>query len=700
MLRGETASKGWALNLTKAQAEAPMRLQLAYSNAIVVAPEASRLQLLINDSAVIDTPVRSADGVANIQVDIPAGLLRAGRNDISLRARQRHRTDCTIESTYELWSAINAAQTFISSSDPSAAKLTTVEDLRTISADGTGRATIAIVAPGMSQSDISADVLRLAQAIALHLPLPDLDFVIDSAPSPEQEDASLRVFFGTHDEIDAPGVRVPSSSTGPVAAFAEGQASVPTFVVSGRNRSEWLSALDEVLAPIDRAAGTRRDTVITEAWHLPNAPMVYGGRELTFRELGIRSESFSGRSFSTSFQFAVPSDFYADSYGEAQILLDAGYAANVLPGSLINVYVNGSIAVSMPLNDQRGAILEQLPLRMTMRHFKPGLNEVTIAANLQTAEDEDEACTAVGLSDETPRLAIFNSSRFVIPDFARIGQHPNLAALGGTGFPYTRLTEPLPIYLERNDAATLSVAADLMARIALSAGRSVPVTLTNSPDALRDRDAIFISSVNAIPAPVFSQVKLSEEARTFWVASHGGVPVEGDATQADAELWRQQIGQGAWLDNIGQWFERKFELSLSQLRFAPGSEKPFVPSQPAQLLVAQGVNPAGNGVWTLFTAPDAMMLTDGVSAITKLPNWSRLSGRLATLDSDEQTINALPAKEQSLVLTRPLTLNNFRLIIANWLSTNILSYSVLLIFACILLGIATSSLLSRVGRRR
>lgn len=697
MLQGEIASRSWALHLTNAQASAPMRLHLGYSNAIVVAPEVSRLQLLINDSVVIETPIRSADGVGVIEVDVPAGLLRAGRNEVSLRVSQRHRTDCTIDSTYELWTSVNAAQTYLVSDDLSLSRLSAVEDLRAIAPDTSGRATIAIVAPGMSRNDIGADILKLAQTIALYQPLPDLNYVIDAAPSDEQENASLRVFIGERDELEALGVDLPAGATGPIATFAEQPDGIPTFIVSGQTRGEWLEALDGMLAPLDRSAGTRREAVTTEAWRLPNAPMIYGARELTFSELGVRSESFSGRNFSTSFQFSVPSDFYAGSYGEAQILLDAAYAQGVLPGSLINVYVNDSIAISMPLNDDRGAVLEKLPLRMTMRHFKPGLNEIRVVATLRTAEDE--ACAAAGLTGDQPRFAIFNSSRFVVPAFARIGQSPNLAALSGTGYPYSQAEQPVPVVTERNDAPTLSVAADLLARMALSAGRAMPVTLTTSIDTLRDRNAIFIGSINTIPSPVLSQVNVSEEARSHWVASHGGVPLATDAAQADPQAWREQMGARNWFRDIEEWFDRTFELNLSDLRFVPSSEPPFVPSRPAQVMVAQGINPAGNGVWTLVSAPDTQMLQEGVSAISRLPNWTRLSGRLANLDNDEETISALPATTQKFVETQPVSINNFRLIVANWLSSNILSYSLVLVATCFLVGIATSALLSRSGRR-
>lgn len=62
-------------------------------------------------------------------------------------------------------------------------------------------------------------------------------------------------------------------------------------------------------------------------------------------------------------------------------------------------------------------------------------------------------------------------------------------------------------------------------------------------------------------------------------------------------------------------------------------------------------------------------------------------------------VSALPATTQKFVETQPVSINNFRLIVANWLSSNILSYSLVLVATCFLVGIATSALLSRSGRR-
>lgn len=697
-LPGENAARSWALHLTAAQAASPARLHLAYRNAVVVAPEGSRLQVRLNEVTVLDIPVRSADGLTDIVAELPENLMRAGRNEVAVRVRHRHRTDCTIESTYELWTEIDAARTYLSFSDPAAGALSSFEDMRAIGADAQGRARISIVAPAMAHGDIRADIMRLVQAVALYMGLPNLEFTIDAAPSPTDHDATLRVLVGSGEELTELGWNL--STGGPVAAFLPPGAAQgpPTLMVSGRSREDWLVALDQMLMPVDRPAATRREALTTEAWRMPNAPMIYGRRDLSFAELGIRSEQFSGRRYATGFQFAVAADFYADSYGEARILLDAAYSDAVLPGSQINVYVNGTVAASMPIASQRGAILNRLPVKLTMRHFKPGLNDVVIEANLLT--EQDAVCLPGATADDWPRFAIFDTSRFAVPDFARIGQRPNLTAMAGTGYPYNLVERPVSIVVERGDAGSLSAAADLLARMALSAGRSIPVSFTVSADTARGQDAIFLGAINGIPAGVLAQVGVADESRTSWPASHGRAPTGSGADQTNAEAWRRQMEGSDWLSEIGDWLSRTFDLTLDMLRFAPAAESAFTPSRPAMLLVAQETNPAGNGVWTLVAAPDGAMLREGTGALAEQSNWNRLSGNMATLESDLETVNAMPVASSSFIQTQPPSLSNYRLIAANWLSANILSYSLLLVAACVFLAIATSALLSRLGRKR
>lgn len=697
MLAGESASRGWALHLTAAQASSAARLHLGYRNAVVAAPESSRLQLVLNNAVIVDEAVRSADGFSSVDVDIPAGLLHAGRNELRVTARHRHRTDCTIASTYELWTEISGARTFLSFADPSANAFVGPGDLRALAPDAEGRIRVEIVAPAMERNDMTADLLLLAQAVALHVNRSNLEFSIAGAPSSGPDRPSLRVLLGSADELSTLAGGAAGDAQGSFAGFLPAAGEVPTFVVSGRDREEWAAAITRMLAPVDRAAGTRRDTVVTEAWQIPDAPMIYEQRSLTFAELGIASEEFSGRRYMRSFAFAIPPDFYAGSYGEARLLLDAAYSAAVLPGSAINVYVNGSNAASTPLTERGGAILQQFPVKVTMRHFRPGLNEIAIEADLVTAQDE--ACLPGASASDTPRFAMFDTSRFVIPDFGRIGQLPNLAATAGTGYPYSLADEPVAIMLDRDRGTSLSAAANVLARIAMSAGRSIPVSSTISTDAARARDAIFIGAINSLPPGVLAQVGIAEESRATWLPASGPGAGGQAADRTSIDDWRRQMNRPG-LRDVEDWFSRTFGITIDMMRFAPGDDEVFTPSPDDTLLVAQGVSPAGNGVWTVIAAPTGEALAAGACAIADHRMWSRLSGRVSAVGSDMETVTSKPVATFSFVQSQEPTLGNYRLIAANWLSANILSYSLLLVLACVLLGIGTSGLLSRLGRRR
>ncbi len=69
-------------------------------------------------------------------------------------------------------------------------------------------------------------------------------------------------------------------------------------------------------------------------------------------------------------------------------------------------------------------------------------------------------------------------------------------------------------------------------------------------------------------------------------------------------------------------------------------------------------------------------------------------------DDAKKVIAALPATRTKLIETQPFSIANYRLIGANWLSTNILSYAVLFVGSSVVLGLATAALLSNLGRRR
>jgi cellulose synthase operon protein B len=694
---GETDRRSWAM--TEDQAASANRLDLGYRNAVVVAPEASRLFVTVNGVTILDHAVQAAEQVRQVSIELQPGVFQTGRNEIAVHAVHRHRTDCSIQSTYELWTELDAARTFLTygTQMPGAS---VAEDIRALGSDTEGNAEVVIVAPALARSDVGADIVRLAQTVALSANFANPKFSIMSDRVAASAEPALTVVLGTVDEVSALGLS-PGQIDGPTSALMRDDAGAPVLLVTGRDRPDWLAALDQLARQVDRPAGSERAALVTEAHRTPNAPMIYSGRSIGFGELGIGSEQFAGRRYTRSFQFAIPSDFYAGSYGQARILLDAAYTAEVLPGSLINVYVNGNIATSLPIQTRRGAVLRQYPIKVTMEHFRPGANTVLLEVDLLT--QADEVCAPGTPTTTTPRFALFESSSFEIPQFARIAQVPSLPAVAGTGYPYPLSADAVPLVIGRSNAANLSAAATFLSRVAMLSGRIVPVEITSSPELARERSAIFVGTPASLPAGVLEQVGVDPQAAARWAPIHA-VPTlagPGDERPVTMEEWRGQT-EGSFLErglrNFTDWLGNTFDLTTAMLRFAPEEDPPYVPDQSDALLVAQGLSPVGTGTWTVIAAPDEAGVDRGVRSLVDPQNWSRLAGHLTAYPASDEPVRVL-AGGGSFIQSQPPSLANYRLIVANWLSTNILSYALALIAACLLLGIATSRLLARLGRR-
>jgi hypothetical protein len=76
-----------------------------------------------------------------------------------------------------------------------------------------------------------------------------------------------------------------------------------------------------------------------------------------------------------------------------------------------------------------------------------------------------------------------------------------------------------------------------------------------------------------------------------------------------------------------------------------------------------------------------------------------MGGKITTFRGSQET-HVVSADTTRFVATRPFSLANMRLVLANWMSSNIGIFALTLLVACIGLGIGTSLVLGRLGRRR
>jgi cellulose synthase operon protein B len=700
-LNGEIEQRAWSIHLTAEQAEQGARLHAAYQNSVFVAPETSRLTITINDVPIASEPISSSEQVSERGFDIPAGVLKAGANIIRFGASQRHRTDCTIESTYELWTQIDPQRTYISFGGPVARQFGRLDDLRAVGVDGQGRTRFRIIAPSLDQLGATDTLMRLAQGLALVGGMPNQSFTFRRQADGDLQPGEIAVFVGTSEELRAvmPSLN-PTSDNAAVASFVDypGTSRTSALVLSGPSWPAIAGLIDSFVASLDGTSTQRREMLATDTWRGMDTPFLFSDTTLDFASLGVPSQEFSGRLFRTNFTIGVPADFYANAYGEAQILLDAAYVPDVLPGSHIDIFVNGNIASTVPITSSGGAVLRQLPIKLTLRHFRPGVNTITIEAALRTASDA--SCAPGTIGEERPRFALFGTSQFHMPDFARIAQVPNVAATAGIGFPYFLEQERTSLFLGRIDEPTLSAAATFLGKIATASHRVIPLDVTISAARIAGRNAFFVGAISDVPQNILSQLKIDQDARNNWSPDTPGHPISTPGLSL--QDWQQRAGSnfiGEQLTAVSDWAKENFDLSLSTLRFAPTAEDAYKPPRSARLLVAQESDPTNTGTWTAVLAPDSATLEQGMRDVSARQEWEKLHGSISIYSGPQQEMGSLPVNWFRFMPTHEITLGNARLIAANWLSDNIMSYALLLVAGSILLGLATGGLLSLLGRR-
>ncbi len=700
-LNGEIEQRSWSVYLTADQAGRAAKLHVAYQNSIFVAPETSKLTITINDVVVAAEPIASAEKPAERVFEIPAGLLKAGGNMVRFGTSQRHRTDCTIESTYELWTDVDPSKTYLSFDGANDRRLGTLDDLRAVGVDGRGNTRFRIIAPALDQLGATDTLMRLSQGLALIAGMPNQSFAFSRQASGEIQPGEVAVFIGTTDELrTALPNFAPSNNSSAAASFVDypGSSGVSSLVLSGPSWPAIDNLIDSFVASLDGRSTQRLNTLSTENWHGMDTPLLFSDTVLDFSALGVPSQEFTGRLFRTSFTIGIPADFYANAYGEARILLDAAYTPDVLPGSHLDIFVNGNIASTVPITSEGGAILRHLPIKLTLRHFRPGVNTITVEAALRTAADA--VCAPGASGEEKPRFAIFGTSQFHMPDFARIAQVPNVAATAGIGFPYFMGQDPVSLFLGRIDEPTLSAAATFAGKIASASHRVIPLNVTMSAARMAERNALFVGGISEMPLNVLSQLKIDQDSRNSWspeitpqTVTPSGISLQDWQQRSDGNFLSRQF------EELSQWAKDNYDLSLSALRFAPPTDELYKPPKSAHLLVAQESDPTGQGTWTAVLAPDSAQLNDSMQQISAREEWEKMSGRIAVYSGAEEDMGSVPVSWFRFMPTQELSFSNARLITANWLSDNIMSYALLLAAGSVLLGLATGGLLSLLGRR-
>ncbi|MDR6955901.1 hypothetical protein J2X65_005288 [Ancylobacter sp. 3268] len=728
---GEVASRAFVIYATQEEAARQATFLLSYLNAVVVMPESSRIRVTINGQAVVETPISSSQEPSRIAAPIPRGTLRAGANLIRIEVTQRHRTDCAVTASYELWTEINNEGTGIAYAGGRPTILGGLDDLAAIGFDARGATNIRVITPG-SVENSSPRVLRAIQGLALRGLFPNPAVTIADGAAGPAPTGTLNVVIGSAAELPRLMANpMAEARQRPVANLVEdSRLGTPTLVLSGPTAADVDRAIDR----LNDFVLNQTDAIQTATSFAPNAPLFNGARTVRLAELGVTTQEFSGRRLRVEFQIALPADFFAEFYGNATLLLDVAFTAAVRPGSHVDVYVNQQIASNLPITTRGGGLMQHQPMQIPLRNFRPGINHLWLEVVLDT--ESDARCLPGATLPGDSRFVLFDSTEFAMENFARIGTVPNLAALTADAFPYGLAGPPTAVVLARQNATTLATAATLLARLARAHGRPLPLDVSPAAATLGERNALFIGDIDQIPASVLDQVGISASTRSNWVVSAGDDAAAGTdnadnydgvlerfrarqsggtggaATAAGTaddtntpevyERWRNAVQNTGALralaDSFEGWLKRTFSISFESLRINQGQRTLYEPPPRTSVLMAQGNSPNDAAVWTLVTGRTSETLAGGMTQLVSDRTWNRIGGQAVALQSASGEVERREVNSHRFIVTTPLSIANIRMISANWLSTNIVPYALMLMIVSLVLGITTFLMLRRLGR--
>ena len=727
-LTGEIDSRQWTVFLTEAQANSQADFELQFINSVVVTPEYSELGISMNGVSVYRTPIDASDAPRTDTFIIPDGVLRPGTNTIRMEARQAHRVDCSVEATYELWTSILPFGTGFRFADPDAGAITSIADLPAIGAGPDGKTLIHVIDLFDSSPETLQNYIDAVQTVSLlgRFPHPVVDLT-DQPLTLTDPSGHLVLIVGTADRIEETlGFKPERASDGPVFDVISSNGTlVPIVVASGPDTAAVKAALASAAerASMDFEAIS---VVPTSPWSSPNAPLLEHGRSVTFADLGVATQEFSGRRYKTEFLFGLAPDFYAEAYGEAILYLDAGFSPDVEPQSRIDIYVNDKTASTMRLRTTEGVLMSQQPIRIPMRNFRPGLNVLRLEAVLES--ETDWACAPGTTRAREARFAIFDSTRFRMPPYARITRRPDLAPFAAGALPYGLGDAPTYMSIDAGDHLSLSAGGTLAARLAGLRGKSLPIEVTNSLAAIEGRPAILVQPMHTLPTGLLDRFGIEQTAETERPRSidrrNGSAPDNGGTRTLPARTLPDDLSASAiasfngdnedlrsqWRDQVSgnlvarvvrgfrDWFlvnsgitgeELGIDIDQSKLRFS---------SEKTELIIAQASNFRGNAAWTLVTGRSSEDIDAGLRDISSPFVWNSIGGRATELARETHQISTEPVETFVFVATSPLGILNLRRIAANWFSTNIVAFAILMVALCVLLGLATT-LMVRMGRR-
>jgi hypothetical protein len=707
-LEGENDAIDLSFVVDKATLAGGGDLVIAYRNAVSVMPEASLLSVTINGAPAGEFAIRSPSGFTARKLAISPALLRDGVNDVRLRAVQRHRVDCSMEATYELWTEIDQQASGFRPNG--ATRPAGFARLRGIGRNPDHLTDMRLVLPENAGVEVLNMSAPLVQTMALALNRDDISVSVADTPG---AGPGLDLVVVTDDSRVLPETIARNAPYGlSIAPATDPRRALVTLRTASRQEIPG-ALLAAVQGPLKDLIGTgmaapKKGEIRAEA------AAIY-----TLADVGYAAMPFSGRLFRTGFEMVMPADFYPAEYATMDMMLHAATSPGLKPTSQLLVRVNGHIVKSLPMRDTNGQIFTGRRLELPLRAFRPGRNQVELLAELE--RDGDDACIFAERNETAPRFILLENTEIRVPRLARVARLPELAAMAGSAYPYAS-EAGVDVHALKADAHSVSAALTMVARMSLAAREPLPVRLAFGPPAADLRgNALVIAPQRAVEElarlgpKAFPQVpERIEFASDFDFADPiltSSIHLPGAALpiamttdpvallDAFRQTTRNQGGGSHLVENMGETLSDNFRSFRYWLNYErPSDVAPLVEPR-RKAMLSQRANVSGEGVVTWLTAETSLDMLDVSTMLADPAIWNRIEGENVVFDLDQRTIRSVRPESYFTHEVTDYGPANLRRVAAAWFSDHFRVYVALVLGLMAVFGIWLGRAVPRAGVR-
>ncbi|TJZ76274.1 cellulose biosynthesis cyclic di-GMP-binding regulatory protein BcsB [Chitiniphilus eburneus] len=618
------------------------QLRLVATNSVSLLGERSQLAVRLNGRTVVQLPLspRQPEIVADIR--LPVALLKPGYNTLSFVAAQHYSLQCEDPAAPELWTEIDTVRSTLTL-DTALKPITPVlADLPDLLAPTQSPGEILnIVTPGLPQPALLAAGGIVAQGAALRLRYLPLTVRHASAQVATPRGAGAlagldtralngdAVLIGTLDALKPYlAADVATRIKGAFLAIYPMPSDPKRFVilVSGRNDAEVASAASAFAwqsTPFPRQAELN-----VAAIRIPEMPdYAAGGRiaqpgSYRFSDLGFSTRSVEGtQAQPLTLTMSLPADTYAPEDAYIELALDFAQGARMRNDSVLNIFLNGNFQQVVPLDEERGGLMQRYRVRIPLRDFKPGSNTLTFSPRM--TPQQEGACATYQTGNL--QFTLFDSSLITLPQVFHFTLLPDLQRFALSGFPYTVRSsgEQLGVWLASRDSDTIAAAWTLLGK--LSQRKSIPLTQVRYgyEQPAGARHTLLLGASDRLP-----------------VAALKGAPwLPGrHFTQPALSNQALPVNNPGWLSSTWHWLSGGLRTSLDTPTIGPVAVDGNARLD-GQLLTMQYRSPfSSKSTLTVFTSDDPAALSAGMARLVDPRYWDNLRGDVALVSQDRDTV--------------------------------------------------------------